>query len=221
MAITGVKRKPEYTEDEQVVKKVKLAEAPGQSTKGDEGMVSNAKDKESEDDNSEGDEGVEKGGGGEDLKGKGETVEDAKMSEDGEEGNEDDKDDDENDKGEPIKPTHRIRKLAPPRPYPTVPTSVSATGPRSAHTEGKNYICITRKTPLGGYLRRCKDVVVKDGCVPNNSLVILLVNRILFFAGSKHCILTRWELQSPDYYSYRSRFPRCFPILRKRFILRS
>ncbi|TCD63113.1 hypothetical protein EIP91_005985 [Steccherinum ochraceum] len=59
--------------------------------------------------------------------------------------------------------THTVRKLAPPRPYPTVPTSVSATGPRSAHTEGKNYICVTRKTPLGGYLRRCKAVVMKDG----------------------------------------------------------
>ncbi|GJE87981.1 hypothetical protein PsYK624_040640 [Phanerochaete sordida] len=56
-----------------------------------------------------------------------------------------------------------VRKLAPPRPFPTVPTSVSATGPRSAHVEGKNYICITRKTPLGAYLRRCKDVVLKAG----------------------------------------------------------
>ena len=55
------------------------------------------------------------------------------------------------------------RKLAPPRPFPTVPTSVSATGPRSAHVEGKNYICVTRKTPLGAYLRRCKDVILKDG----------------------------------------------------------
>ncbi|KAL6308707.1 hypothetical protein BKA93DRAFT_725448 [Sparassis latifolia] len=59
--------------------------------------------------------------------------------------------------------THKIRKLVPPRPFPTVPTSVSATGPRSAHTDGKNYICITRHTPLGGYLRRCKDVILKDG----------------------------------------------------------
>ncbi|KAH8117455.1 hypothetical protein DFH11DRAFT_1575117 [Phellopilus nigrolimitatus] len=57
----------------------------------------------------------------------------------------------------------KIRKLAPPRPFPTVPTSVSATGPRSAHTEGKSYICVTRKTPLGAYLRRCKDIIVKDG----------------------------------------------------------
>ncbi|KZT74140.1 hypothetical protein DAEQUDRAFT_807831 [Daedalea quercina L-15889] len=63
----------------------------------------------------------------------------------------------------PSKPGHTIRKLVPPRPFPTVPASVSATGPRSAHTEGKNYICITRKTQLGAYLRRCKDVVMKDG----------------------------------------------------------
>ncbi|KAI0648349.1 hypothetical protein C8Q79DRAFT_999715 [Trametes meyenii] len=58
---------------------------------------------------------------------------------------------------------HKVRKLAPPRPFPTVPTSVSATGPRSAHTEGKNYICVTRRTELGAYLRRCKDVFIKDG----------------------------------------------------------
>ncbi|GLB35464.1 hypothetical protein LshimejAT787_0210290 [Lyophyllum shimeji] len=57
----------------------------------------------------------------------------------------------------------RINKLAPPRPFPTVPTSVSATGPRSAHKEGKNIICVTRKTALGAYMRRCKDVILKDG----------------------------------------------------------
>ncbi|KAF7323260.1 hypothetical protein HMN09_00106800 [Mycena chlorophos] len=39
-------------------------------------------------------------------------------------------------------------KLAPPRPFPT---------------EGKNLICITRKTPLASYLRRCKKVVLEDG----------------------------------------------------------
>ncbi|KAJ7063601.1 hypothetical protein C8F01DRAFT_1056046 [Mycena amicta] len=49
-----------------------------------------------------------------------------------------------------------ITRLAPTRPFPTVPRSVSATGPRSAHTEGKNRICLTRKTPLSAYLRRCK-----------------------------------------------------------------
>ena len=62
--------------------------------------------------------------------------------------------------------THKVRKLVPPRPFPTVPPSVSATGPRSAHVEGKNYICVTRRTELGAYLRRCKDVFIKDGYVP-------------------------------------------------------
>ena len=62
-------------------------------------------------------------------------------------------------------PNHRINKLVPPRPLPTVPASVSATGPRSAHHEGKNYITVTRKTKLGSYLRRCKDVFLKNGCV--------------------------------------------------------
>jgi len=57
----------------------------------------------------------------------------------------------------------RINKLAPPRPFPTVPKSVSATGPRSAHKEGKNFLCLSRKTSLGAYMRRCKDVIIKDG----------------------------------------------------------
>ena len=57
----------------------------------------------------------------------------------------------------------RINKLVPPRPFPTVPSSVSATGPRTNHKEGKNLICITRKTSLACYLRRCKDIIIKDG----------------------------------------------------------
>ncbi|KAF9540656.1 hypothetical protein CPC08DRAFT_615339, partial [Agrocybe pediades] len=57
----------------------------------------------------------------------------------------------------------RINKLVPPRPFPTVPTSVSATGPRSAHREGKNMICLTRKTSLSTYMRRCKNVILEDG----------------------------------------------------------
>jgi len=63
-----------------------------------------------------------------------------------------------------VKSKRRVNKLVPPRPFPTVPTAVSATGPRSAHKEGKNFICITRKTPLGSYMRRCKDIMLKDGC---------------------------------------------------------
>ncbi|KAJ7118862.1 hypothetical protein C8R44DRAFT_185046 [Mycena epipterygia] len=66
-------------------------------------------------------------------------------------------------RAEPPPQRGRINKLAPTRPFPTVPTSVSATGPRSAHKEGKNLICITRKTPLATYLRRCKNVIINDG----------------------------------------------------------
>ncbi|TFL07821.1 hypothetical protein BDV98DRAFT_609788 [Pterulicium gracile] len=53
--------------------------------------------------------------------------------------------------------------MPPQRPFPSVPTSTSATVPYSARTDGKNFICITRKTSLGTYMRRCKDVVLKDG----------------------------------------------------------
>lgn len=63
----------------------------------------------------------------------------------------------------PVVKRPKINKLTPPRPFPTVPASVSATGPRSAHSEGKNYICVTRRTPLAAYLRRCKDVILEDG----------------------------------------------------------
>ncbi|KAJ7168376.1 hypothetical protein C8R43DRAFT_984165 [Mycena crocata] len=66
-------------------------------------------------------------------------------------------------KAEPKSQRGRINKLAPTRPFPTVPAAVSATGPRSAHKEGKNLICITRKTPLDSYLRRCKNAIINDG----------------------------------------------------------
>lgn len=57
----------------------------------------------------------------------------------------------------------RIRKLAPPRPFPTVAPSAPATAPRSLHTEGKNNICVTRRTKLAVYLRRCKALILEDG----------------------------------------------------------
>lgn len=67
----------------------------------------------------------------------------------------------------PSPPKHHtgktINKLAPPRPVPKVPTSSNATGPYSARTEGKNYICVTRNITLGTYLRRCVGVVQTDG----------------------------------------------------------
>jgi hypothetical protein len=71
---------------------------------------------------------------------------------------------DDNDDQSTLSSTRTRNKLKPPRPFPTVPTSVSATGPRSAHHEGKNYICVTRRTSLGAYMRRCKDLIIKDGC---------------------------------------------------------
>ena len=64
----------------------------------------------------------------------------------------------------------RIKKLKPVRPFPTVPSSVSQTGPRSAHREGKNMICITRKTSLGTYMRRCKNVIINDGYITPSSI---------------------------------------------------
>lgn len=65
----------------------------------------------------------------------------------------------------------RIKKLKPARPFPTVPASVSQTGPRSAHREGKNMICITRKTSLGAYMRRCKNVIINDGYITPSSIL--------------------------------------------------
>lgn len=56
-----------------------------------------------------------------------------------------------------------ITKLVPPRPFPTVPTSVAATGPHSSHREGRNLICLTRRTKLGAYMRRCKNLLLQDG----------------------------------------------------------
>ncbi|KAL0070492.1 hypothetical protein AAF712_002324 [Marasmius tenuissimus] len=55
------------------------------------------------------------------------------------------------------------RKLVAPRPFPTVAKGASATGPKSAHHEGANFICLTRKTSLGAYMRRCKDIILKKG----------------------------------------------------------
>ncbi|KAI0312963.1 hypothetical protein OF83DRAFT_1143535 [Amylostereum chailletii] len=95
-----------------------------------------------------------------------------------------------------VKPICRVKKLVPPRPFPTVPTSVSATGPRSAHHEGKNYIAVTRKTGLGAYLRRCKDLVLKDGyksihlnamgaAIPHLTTLALSIPAVLPFAADE------------------------------------
>ena len=65
-------------------------------------------------------------------------------------------------------PRRRIRKLVPPRPWPINPAADNPTGPRSAK-EGKNYISLTRKTPIGAYMRRCKALFLDDGYVHNVS----------------------------------------------------
>ena len=61
-------------------------------------------------------------------------------------------------------PRRRIRKLVPPRPWAINPAADNPTGPRSAK-EGKNYISLTRKTPIGAYMRRCKALFLDDGYV--------------------------------------------------------
>ncbi|KAI0032353.1 hypothetical protein K488DRAFT_28167, partial [Vararia minispora EC-137] len=91
------------------------------------------------------------------------------------------------------KPGYKIKKLVPPRPFPTVPAGSNATGPRSAHGEGKNYIAVTRKTGLGAYIRRCKDLVMRDGykslhlhamgaAIPHLALLVAAVPAVLPFA---------------------------------------
>ncbi|KAI6123246.1 hypothetical protein EDD16DRAFT_1567846 [Pisolithus croceorrhizus] len=61
----------------------------------------------------------------------------------------------------------RIQKLAPPHPYPTVPLARSATGPRSTSTRPSPdeplCICVTRKTSLPVYIRRCTTAFLRDG----------------------------------------------------------
>ncbi|KAI0060779.1 hypothetical protein BV25DRAFT_1806547 [Artomyces pyxidatus] len=93
-------------------------------------------------------------------------------------------------------PKYKVKKLVPPRPFPTVSPAVSASGPRSAHHEGKNYIAITRKTQLGAYLRRCKELVLKDGyktlhlsalgaAIPHLSTLAVSLPAILPFAADE------------------------------------
>ncbi|KAF7353735.1 Ribonuclease P protein subunit p20 [Mycena venus] len=104
----------------------------------------------------------------------------------------------------------RINKLAPARPFPTVPASVSATGPRSAHKEGKNLICITRKTPLATYLRRCKNVIINDGykilhlsamgaAIPHLLQLAVALPPILPFAADEiHSTITTGTMEVQD-----------------------
>jgi hypothetical protein len=70
----------------------------------------------------------------------------------------------------PLAPKPKITKLKPARPYPTVPTSSSATVPKSRRAEGRNKVCVTRRTELGSYLRQCREVLTKDGYVHTHPL---------------------------------------------------
>ncbi|KAF8311292.1 hypothetical protein DL93DRAFT_2083527 [Clavulina sp. PMI_390] len=63
----------------------------------------------------------------------------------------------------PSKKRPKITRLAPSRPFPQVPAGSSATGPYSTRGEGKNRLGITRQHELGGYLKRCKNLVEADG----------------------------------------------------------
>ncbi|KAI6036997.1 hypothetical protein BKA83DRAFT_4170575, partial [Pisolithus microcarpus] len=62
----------------------------------------------------------------------------------------------------------RIRKLAPPRPYPTVPLGRSATGSaldslQRPSPDEPMCLCVTRKTALPVYIRRCTSAFLQDG----------------------------------------------------------
>lgn len=67
--------------------------------------------------------------------------------------------------GNPSRKRPRIRKLAPPRPFPAVPLGRSATGPRSTHASPDEpmCICVTRRTTLAAYISRCKTAILNHG----------------------------------------------------------
>jgi len=98
-----------------------------------------------------------------------------------------------NQKDPEIKKRVKINKLAAPRPFPAVAASASATGPFSSHTEGKNYICLTRKMSLGAYMRRCKNLVVNDGYV---ALLVLRSKCGLIILDTKPSTCTQLVPQS-------------------------
>lgn len=92
--------------------------------------------------------------------------------------------------------------MNPPRPFPTVPTSVSATGPKSSHKEGQNYICVTRRTTIATYLSRCKKLLVDQGynelhlhalgaAIPHLLMLAVSLPPILPFAKDEVQIETR------------------------------
>lgn len=127
--------------------------------------------------------------------------------------------------GADAKKSVKVRKLVPPRPFPTVPSGSSATGPKSAHGEGKNRICITRRTALGAYLRRCKELVLKDGYVPASPFIMLFGCKTL--KDTIHSIFMHWVQRflicpdSPYHFLLYFHFLQMKSILRSRQELQS
>lgn len=63
------------------------------------------------------------------------------------------------------KPVRKRHRLGTSRPWPSVPGSSNATGPRSARADGNNKFLISRKVELAVYLRKLKECVLKEGYV--------------------------------------------------------
>jgi hypothetical protein len=113
----------------------------------------------------------------------------------------------------PFKPKPKIIKLTPNRPYPSVPTSSSATGPRSKRKEGNNKICVTRRTELGAYLKRCKDVFVKQGLVDRP--VVLERLHLPFWHRYKELYLTAMGAAIPHVVMLATSLPGILPYDRR------
>ena len=109
----------------------------------------------------------------------------------------------------PLAPNPKIIKLKPARPYPTVPVSSSATVPKSRRAEGRNKICVTRRTELGSYLRQCRDVLTKNGYVHVQQLEVTCMLNVCAVTRCSTCLQwvqrsrTRPCSQLPLFESYR------------------
>ncbi|KAL7416248.1 hypothetical protein BDY24DRAFT_378961 [Mrakia frigida] len=59
---------------------------------------------------------------------------------------------------------NRKRKLVPPRPLDSLlPPGSAVTGP-TAQIEGRTVVLVSRKSSLSSYMRRCKALIVEEGC---------------------------------------------------------
>ena len=61
------------------------------------------------------------------------------------------------------------RKLAPPKPPGAgLPAGAAVTGP-TGQIKGRDVVMVSRKAELGSYMRRCKALMVEEGCAPLSS----------------------------------------------------